>query len=438
MAQLKTSSNFVAYLNNSISLIADYDGALLLNESFKFYFIFMNCILFIASSLCLMTLLFVSSQNKIRMKLIKYYTLIESLSALLTILLMAKLWFSPFKLELDEREWQNDIKKYTYNLEPQLSNYNGNFQQHQNQLLFQSSSPNIILSSSSLQTTPENDQKFEPNANIKSYNYVDLVDKLQYALGCCGILSPDDWHQENQLLGLLAPSCCLQPTHIEISIPKHSNISKDNHTMLLKNDSTMVKETATATAQREVRNFISISYCKIELSNTIGCQNLLSNRQIQFTFNLRMSLLFLLSILIILIMAALNFYAPSHLASSSKRTSTNRASTVLATQASQFYLTTNRRTPLSTNTAEPPSTRLNSLTKAQSFKQVPASVASNTTLNEVRNHPIGRDGQNYRMSDHIGHIEGSDSTTLPNSNPQIQNPNLTIPNLNCDTVVTIS
>lgn len=370
---------------------------------------------------------------------------------------MAKLWFSPFKLELDEREWQNDIKKYTYNLEPQLSSYNGIFQQEQ-QLLFQSSSPNIILSSSSssLQTTPKNDLNYESNPNIKRYNYVELVDKLQYALGCCGILSPDDWRQENQLLGLLAPSCCLQPTHLEISIPSHSNASKDDNTILLKSDSaSIIKETTTTTttttAQREVRNFISISYCKIELSNTIGCQNLLSNRQIQFTFNLRMSLLFLLSILIILTMAALNFYASSHLVSSSKRTSTSRsrATNISAAQASQLYLTSSHRIALSTNcTARPPpSTITNSLTKAQSFKQVPASgcgagaaaaATSNTTLSDAGNHPTGCDGLSYQLSRHSGHIECLEDTRFPHSNPQIQDQNLTIPNLNCDTVVIIS
>lgn len=356
---------------------------------------------------------------------------------------MAKLWFSPFKLELNERGWLDDIKKYTYNSESQLTNYENIFGQQQQQLLFQTT-PNIILSpptlSDSLPTTPENDLNYESNNNNnlannmkRSYTYVDLVDKLQYALGCCGILSPDDWRQENQLLGLLAPSCCLQPTHLEISIPSHGGGNK-----ILLNSTTKATEFAASTPnQRQLmRNFISISYCKIELSNTIGCQNLLSNRQIQFTFNLRMSLLFLLSILIVLIMAALNFNAPSHLSSTispmpQHNWSSNHRATVLTAQpVQQFYLlnrTSNQPSCSSTSPSSSSSQNLqgqqpasiNSLTKVVPFQQ-------QTQTNNHHNETTLEGGRHiYQINPNQQAIIGQDT----NDGREI---------LNCDTVLTIS
>lgn len=421
----------------------------------------MNCLLFIASSLCLITLLFVSSQ-KIKMKLIKYYTLIQSLTAFLTVLLMAKLWFSPFKLELDERSWLNDIKRYTYNSQSKLDNYKGVYQQQQNQLLFQTT-PNIILSSSaSLPITPDNDLNYvsnNNNINMKRYNYVDLVDKLQYALGCCGILSPDDWRQENQLLGLLAPSCCLQPTHLEISIPLHSG---DNTILLGNNSTTIITGSAaesvlsTTTSQRQfMRNSISISYCKIELSNTIGCQNLLSNRQIQFTFNLRMSLLFLLSILIILIMAALNFYAPSNLSNSTRSnqsspqrtifSSSNHRATFLEAQPGQQFYLTNCTSPnsslsptsncSSSNVFQGQAASANlSAPKALPFQQADAS----NHVERQHNQQLYRHNEQRNDLPFSNHIDHSNPTEQQQAVIGQDTINCCSANLNCDTVLTIS
>lgn len=270
----------LALLLDSDRLIADYNGAILINTTFKFCFVFVNLGVFCSSTLCLASLLIVATKE-CRDRLINRCIVLQITLALLILLLMAKLWFSPLKLELsgstgdNSNVWQEAIRDYNYQFEPDL-----------NGLL-----PNNRLSGSASHQYQESLGEIQqqitppPTTSSSAYKYRSAIDRLQRSLGCCGIWSPDDWSLMNNV-GLLPPSCCKNPTGL-LASGLLTNIG-DNVRLLAAN------ETFTGGFQAYR---MEIFYCQTLSSNFVGCQRLIQDRTTRFIFNLRLTLLILTALL---------------------------------------------------------------------------------------------------------------------------------------------
>lgn len=283
-----------------------------------------------------MALLFALPAN-FRMKLIKFYAISLLLIAFATLAIMAKLWFVPFKFELNETSWETFIREYKYDqfsVDPQNGNSpNNNFNDESLLNKFdQSNSPNVEIGSMS-QT------KQILNPTIK-YNYLLAFDRLQQTLGCCGFSSPDDWRSKSKI-GLLAPSCCLKPIRHErkqeetqtiaspskftgslfsltasslasVSTKLFGDDTESNafmnvpvNTNNLFNELNSIDDdnfAYSSKAKYPNRSIETIFYCP-KSSFEFGCKKLLSDRETRFLFNIRMTLLTLLAILFLNILA---------------------------------------------------------------------------------------------------------------------------------------
>lgn len=236
--------------------------------------------------------------NRLRQRIIQSFTISQIVLAILTMLLMGRLWLAPIKLNLQEElpSWRDEIKYYNYKLAPGVSgprlastssagtlfpapnsvsaldgqirfdvtngdhetevmrrqrggiwatstgeNYNERSpEQNQAQDYSGESDPisrrttdsaTYIHSTTTQQAPPEPAHgrlaMYERGLGTSApgqlvpahepHNYLRPLDKLQQALGCCGVESPHDWAKYNERLGLLAPSCCKHPRAMKVS-----------------------------------------------------------------------------------------------------------------------------------------------------------------------------------------------------------------------------
>lgn len=232
----------------------DYNGLLLYDTNFRLCFVLMNSALFCASTLCLVALLLVSS-IKLKLKLTKYYAIAQLLLAITTLLFMGKLWFAPPKLDLDPAE----IATYTYQFGPDS---NGAY-------------PSLLQEDYDVVSL-----KFDVSSTIErppppQYKYSSALDRLQQALGCCGVWSATDWARYNQRLGLLAPSCCSRPRGPQSA--RRADLCNNNTTSL-----------------------DTLFYCS-RAANEIGCQRVINENELAFVFRVRIVLLVLLALLFVII-----------------------------------------------------------------------------------------------------------------------------------------
>lgn len=176
---------------------------------------------------------------------------------------------------------------------------------------------------------------------------------MQQALGCCGYSGPNDWKVLNDA-ALLAPSCCKDPVSVDTETivinqsPNTKNATSKN-SRIASIQTNPKQATFLETLLRfnwwpwvglssdEMRNqphglIETFFYCQ---SNSwalqrwpmsdlqefglgpagavepLGCQRLMNNREVLFTFNLRLSLLILLGTQVLIILCALNLYGAS-------------------------------------------------------------------------------------------------------------------------------
>lgn len=270
---MKTSANLVAIVNDSRNLTVYYNGALLLSAHFQWCYILINFVLFVSSTICLMALLFTLSLEG-KMKLIKYHSILQLVLAFLILVLMTKLWFAPFKLRLNSDVWQETINTYRYKIEVDSGWGWWN--------LFEGSK----------------------SVGFQQYRYSGTVDRLQEALGCCGVSGPEDWLQNK--LALLAPSCCSDPVVFGTSTSIINSRGSDTSSSVQPEPSSL----SAAFASVELMTGQQVFYCQwfSPTSHKQGCQRFLSDRETLFIFNLRLSLLFLLTVLISTILASLSLY----------------------------------------------------------------------------------------------------------------------------------
>lgn len=223
-----------------------------------------------------MALLFTLSRES-KMKLIKYHSILQLVLAILILVLMAKLWFVPFKSKLDRTVWQESISAYRYKFEVDSGGWRC-----------------------------WNPFGVRESVGFQQYKYTSTVDRLQQALGCCGISGPQDWLQNR--LALMAPSCCSDPVAFGASG------STDSTRNLLELDipfSSSQPSSAAAPANGEpITGQQQVFHCQwfSPTGHKQGCQRLLADRETLFIFNLRLSLLFLLALLISTVLASLSLY----------------------------------------------------------------------------------------------------------------------------------
>lgn len=248
----------MAIFYDSKNLISDYNGFILFSDGFRWCFILINIGVFVGSLLCLVALLLVTKQ-KIKLKLLNCFVINQSILALVTLLFMSRLWFVPFKLELDSDAWLSTIRWYNYEFE---IDSNG---------LWPNGFPSRVQDHNLLQEAS--------NLN-NAYNYREKVDRLQQTIGCCGIWGPEDWKQ-NEFLHLSAPSCCPNPSSVLIEFPDITQ------SLIHQND----------TGSSDIYITKQFFYCQWVLSASLGCQQALNDRETNFLFRIRITLLLLIGIL---------------------------------------------------------------------------------------------------------------------------------------------
>lgn len=112
----------VAVFYDSRTLLVDYMGYFLLTngsnepEFFKWCFIFTNIAVFLLSCFCI-ALCFVEQTNELKSGILRYFVQCQLVLAVVVVIFMAKLWFAPLKLKLDETEWKRAISEYNYKFE---------------------------------------------------------------------------------------------------------------------------------------------------------------------------------------------------------------------------------------------------------------------------------------------------------------------------------
>lgn len=215
---------------------------------------------------------------------------------------MGKVWFSPPKTELNGTEWENFVNDYDYFGHYPYHYPNKQQQQHQQQ-------------------------------------YVNPFDRLQKALGCCGFRSPNEWTtitttttttttptQSKQTslsggrLGLLAPSCCSNPSWADLvdgSLSTTAKAAPPTGPTLIAAGAQWIYYCASLD-----ENISRIDSNGLEIP--IGCQQRLAERDSRFLFSLRMRLLALLAALFLMAQVSLTIYLPSILASSKLSSSQRR------------------------------------------------------------------------------------------------------------------
>lgn len=222
------------------------------SHSFKTCVLILNLVTFLGSMLYLLALLFtLTIQGK--NKLLRYSSHVQILSALLVIFFMVRLWFWPFKLRLDQSDkWLVGMLEYDYTLSRCTSRL---------------SSPNIC------DTSP---------------TYTQIIDRVQDALGCCGLWGPKEWNYK-MLMGLIAPSCCPNPVSFSLTSFIQHPASLDGYELEEKN------------RWKQGQVF----YCQtVPIERSIGCQSFLDDHETRFMFSLRLTLLFMLGLQFINLLSA--------------------------------------------------------------------------------------------------------------------------------------
>lgn len=214
-----------------------------------------------------------------RYRLVRYTTISQLVLAFVVLLFMAKIWFSPPKLELSRQEWQSFIDNYDYSWHG-IHRY---------------------------------DEAYDDNHHGRRIYYTNPFDRLQQTLRCCGFRSPNEWLTSSSTSSgsskppLLAPSCCSNPAIVGAS---------DIREIILGPTTKAAAQLMTQPGRRWIHYCASLDEATMRIDSNgleipVGCQQRLAERDSRFLFSLRMRLLLLLSALFLMVQASLTFYLPS-------------------------------------------------------------------------------------------------------------------------------
>lgn len=180
---------------------------------------------------------------------------------------MIRLWFWPFKLQLDQHDkWQSGVQGYRFDLQ-------------------------LVLASDQI------DANSAPQGAEYSQTYKQPIDQLQEGLGCCGLWHAEEWRDKTRF-GFIPPSCCPNPISLDFTSLVRTPSLEDSSWPVL-------RQRMRFDNRKYLWSQNKMYYClRVPIERSVGCQQILDENESRFIFGVRVSLLLLLGVQFINLLSA--------------------------------------------------------------------------------------------------------------------------------------